>query len=144
MRNVGLDEAQTEIKIGRRNINNLRYANETILMAESGEEAKSLLMRVKEESEKGSLKLNIKKNLRSWHLVPSVHGKEKGKRGRSDRLYFLLDDDYSHEIKRCLLIGKQAMRNLQCIEKQNHHFANKVVYNQSYGFSIAMMKCLRP
>ena len=70
----GLDEAQAGIKIARRNINNLRYADDTTLMAESEEELKSLLMKVKEESEKVDLKLNIQK-LRSWHLVPSLHGK---------------------------------------------------------------------
>ena len=74
MRNDGLDEAQDRIKISGRNINNLRYANDTSLMAESQEELKSLLMKVKEESEKVGLKLNIQK-LRSWHLVPSLHGK---------------------------------------------------------------------
>ena len=74
MRNAGLDEAQAEIKIARRNINNFRYADGTTLMAESKEELKSLLMKVKEESEKAGLKLNIQK-LRSWHLVPSLHGK---------------------------------------------------------------------
>ena len=75
MRNAGLDEAQAAIKIARRNVNNLRYADDTTLMAESGEELKSLLMKVKEsESEKVGLKINIRK-LRSWHLVPSRHGK---------------------------------------------------------------------
>ena len=74
MRNAGLDEAQAGIKIARRNINNLRYADDTTLMAESEEELKSLLMKVKEESEKAGLKLNIQK-IRSWHLVPSLHGK---------------------------------------------------------------------
>ena len=74
IRNTGLDEAQAGIKIARRNINNLRYADDTTLMAESEEELKSLLMKVKVESEKGGLKLNIRK-LRSWHLVPSLHGK---------------------------------------------------------------------
>ena len=73
MRNAGLDEAQAEIKIAGRNINNLRYTDDTTLMAES-EELRSLLMKVKEESEKVGLKLNIQK-LRSWHLVPSLHGK---------------------------------------------------------------------
>ena len=73
MRNVGLDEAQAGIKFPRRNINNLRYADDTTFMAESTEELKSLLMKVKEESGKGGLKLNIQK--RSWHLVPSLHGK---------------------------------------------------------------------
>ena len=79
MQNAGVDELQAGIKIARRNINNLRYANDTTLMAESGEELKSFLMRVEEESEKVGLKLSIKK-LRSWHLVPSLHGKYKGKR----------------------------------------------------------------
>ena len=74
MRNTGLEETQAGIKIARRNINNLRYADDTTLMAESEDELKSLLMNVKEESEKIGLKLNIQKR-RSWHLVPSLHGK---------------------------------------------------------------------
>ena len=78
MRNAWLDEAPAGIKIDGRNINNLRYADDTTLMAESEEELKNLLMKVKEESEKVGLKLNIKK-LRSWHLVPSLHGKQRGK-----------------------------------------------------------------
>ena len=78
MRNAGLEEAQAGIKIAGRNINNLRYADDTTLMAESEEELKSLLMKVKEKSEKLGLKLNIRK-LRSWHLVPSLHGKYMGK-----------------------------------------------------------------
>ena len=74
MRHGGLDEAQAGIKIAGRNINSLRYADDTILMAESEEGLKSLLMKVKEESEKAGLKLSIQK-LRSWHLVPSFHSK---------------------------------------------------------------------
>ena len=74
MWNARLDKAQAGIKIAGRNINNLRYADDTTLMAESKEELQSLLMKVKEENEKVGLKLNIKK-LRSWHLVPSLHGK---------------------------------------------------------------------
>ena len=74
MRNTGLDEAQAGIKIVGRKINNLRCADDTTLMAESKEELKSLLMKVKEESEKAGLKLSIEKT-RSWHLVPSLHGK---------------------------------------------------------------------
>ena len=74
MRNAGLEEAQAGITIARRNINNLRYADDTTLMADSEEELKSLLMKVKEESEKAGLKLSIEKT-RSWHLVPSLHGK---------------------------------------------------------------------
>ena len=74
MRNSGLEEAQAGIKIARRIINNLRCADDTTLMVESEEELKNLLMKVKEESKKVGLKLNIQK-LRSWHLVPSLHGK---------------------------------------------------------------------
>ena len=74
IRNTGLEEAQAGIKIAGRNINNLRYADDTTLMAESEEELKSLLIKVKEESEKVGLKLNIQKP-RSWYLVPSLHGK---------------------------------------------------------------------
>ena len=85
MRNAGLEEAQAGTKIVERNINNLRYADDITLMAESEEELKSLLMKVKEESEKVGLKLNIQK-LRLWLLVSSLHGK---KMGNSDRLYFL-------------------------------------------------------
>ena len=75
MRNAKLDEAQAQIKIARRYISNFRYADDTTLMAESEEELKNLLMRVKEESEKAGLKLNIQRKLRSWHLVPPLHGK---------------------------------------------------------------------
>ena len=78
MRNAGLDEAQAGIKIAGRNINNLRYADDTTLMAESEEELKSLLMKVKEESEKVGLKLNIQKT-KIMHPVPSLHGKQKRK-----------------------------------------------------------------
>jgi len=74
MRNAGLEVAQAGIKIARRSINNFRYADDTTLMAENEEELKSLLVKVKEESEKVGLKLNIQKR-RSWHLVPSLHGK---------------------------------------------------------------------
>ena len=78
MRNTGLDEVQAGIKVAWININNLRYSNDTILMAESKEELKSVLMKVKEESEKAVLKLSVK-NQRSWHLVQSLHGKWMGK-----------------------------------------------------------------
>ena len=87
MRNTGLDEAQAGIKIAGRNINNLRYADDTTLMAESEEELKSLLMKVKEESDKAGLKLNIQK-LRSWHPVPSVHGKYMGKQWKQCLILF--------------------------------------------------------
>ena len=88
MRNAGLDEAQAGIKIAGRNINNLRYADDTILMAESEEELKSLLVNVKEQSEKAGLQLNIQK-LRSWHPVHHFMAKRWGNNGNSDRLYFL-------------------------------------------------------
>ena len=78
MRNTGLDEAQAGIKIARRNISNLRYTDDTTLMAESEEELKSLLMKVKEESEKLALSSTFRKR-RSWHPVPSLHGKQMGK-----------------------------------------------------------------
>jgi len=105
--NVILEEAQAGIKIAERNINNLRYANDTTLMAESEEELKSLLMNVKEESKRVGLNSTFRK-LRSWCLVPSLHGKEMGKQcwtifGGSK---ITADGDCSHEIKRCLLLGK--------------------------------------
>ena len=81
MRNAGLDEAQAGIKIAGRNINNLRYADDTTLIAEGEEELKSLFVKVKDESEKFGLKLNIQKTKRSWHLVPSLHGKRWGNNG---------------------------------------------------------------
>ena len=87
MRNAGLEETQAGIKIAGRNINNLRYADDTTLMAESEEELKSLLMKVKEESEKAGLKLNIQKQ-RSWHLVPSLHGKWMGKQWKQCQTLF--------------------------------------------------------
>ena len=87
MQNAGLDESQTGIKIAERNINSLRYADNTTLMAESEEELKNLLMRVKEESEKAGLKLSIQK--RSWYPAPSLYGNRRGKSGSSDRFYFL-------------------------------------------------------
>ena len=119
MRNAGLDEAQAEIKIARRNINNLRYADDTTLMAESEEELKSLLMKVKEENEKVGLKLNIQKTnimasgpITSWQID-----------GETVADFILLgskitaDGDCSHEIKRCLLLGRKVMTNLDSILK---------------------------
>ena len=88
MRNAGLEETQAEIKIARRNLNNLRYADDTTLMAESEEELKSLLMKVKEESEKAGLKLNIQK-IKIWHPVPSLHGKKMGKQWKQCQTLFL-------------------------------------------------------
>ena len=88
MRKAGLDEAQAGIKTTGRNINTVRYVDDTTLIAESKEELKSLLMKVKEESEKAGLKLNIQKR-RSWHPVPSLLANRWGNNGKSDRLYFL-------------------------------------------------------
>ena len=101
MQNAGLEIAQARIKIARRNINNLRYADDTTLMAESKEQLKSLLMKLKEESGKFGLKLNIQK-IRSWHQVPSLNGKQMGKKWKQ---YFwgskiTVEYDCSHEIIR--------------------------------------------
>ena len=118
MRNAGLEEAQAGIKIARRNINNLRYADDTTLTAESEKELKSLLMKVKEESEKVGLKSSTFRKLRSWHPVPSLHTANRwGNNGNSETLFFLgskitADVDYSHEIKRYLLLGRKAITNL--------------------------------
>ena len=119
MRNVGLEEAQAGIKIARRNINNLRYADDTTLMAESEEELKSLLMKVKEESEKVGLKLNIQKTkimasgpITSWEIDGKIV---------SDFIFWaskiIADSDCSDEIKSCLLLGRKVMTNLDSILK---------------------------
>ena len=122
MRNAGLDEAQAGIKIARRNINNLRYTDDTTHMAESKEELKSLLMKVKQESEKVGLKLNIQKtkimasgHITSWQIdgetvetvTDFILGGSKITAG----------GDCSHEIKRCLLLGRKSMANLDSILK---------------------------
>ena len=122
MRNAGLDEAQAGIKIARRNINNLRYADDTTHMAESKEELKSLLMKVKEESEKVGLKLNIQKtNIMAPGLITSwpIDG-ETMQRVRDFILggsKITADGDCSHEIKRLLLLGRKVMANLGSILK---------------------------
>ena len=117
MWNAGLDEAQARIKKAGRNINNLRYADDTILMAESEEELKSLLMKVKEEEWKRWLKTQHSEN--QDHSIQSHHFVANGwqNNGNSDRLYFVgskitADGDCSHEIKRRLLLGRKAMTNL--------------------------------
>ena len=111
MQRAGLDEAQAGIKIAGRNSNNLRYADDTTLMAESEEELKTLLMKVKEESEKVDLKLNLQKT-KIIASGPITLGNRWGNSGNSVRLYFLgskitADDDCSHEIKRRLLLGRK-------------------------------------
>ena len=122
MRNAGLDEAQTGIKIAGRNINNLRYADDTTLMAESAEELKSLLMKVKEESEKVGLKLKIQKTkimasspITSWQIDGETM------ETMTDFIFLgsqiTADGDCSHEIKRRLLLERKAMTNLNSILK---------------------------
>ena len=122
MRNTGLDEAQAGIKIARRNINNLRYADDTTLMAESEEELKCLLMKVKVESEKVGLKLSIQKTkitasgpITSWEIDGETV------ETASDFIFLgykiTADGDWTHEIKRCLLLGRDVMTNLDSILK---------------------------
>ena len=130
MRNAGLEEAQAGIKIAGRNINNLRYADDITLMAESEEELKSLLMKVKEENEKVGLKLHIQKTkimasspITSWDIdVETV----------ADFIFLgskiIADGDCSHEIKRHLLLGRK-------VKKQRHYFANKSSSSHGYGSS---------
>ena len=120
MRNAGLDEAPTGIKISRRNINIIRYADDITLMAESEEELKSLLMKVKEESEKVGLKLNIQKTkIMAFGPTRQIDGETMEK--VTDFIFLgskiTADGDYSHEIKRCLLLGRKVMTNLDSILK---------------------------
>ena len=127
MRNDGLGEAQAGIKIAGRNINSLRHGDDTTLMAESKEELKSLLMKVKEESENVGLKLNIQKT-NIMASGPIILWQKDGETGRG--FLFLgskitADYVYSHEIKRCLLLGRKAMTNLDSILKCRHYFAYK-------------------
>ena len=138
MRNAGLDEAQAGIKTAGRNINNLRYADDTTLTAEREEELKNLLMKVKKESEKVGLKLNLQKTkimasglITSWQI--------DGVMETVTDLIFLgskitADGDCSHEIKRCLLLGRNDQPR-QHVKKQRHYFANKGPSSQIYGFS---------
>ena len=146
MRNAGLEEAQAGIKIARRNINNLRYADETTLMAES-EELKSLLMKMKEESEKVSLKLNIQKTkmmasgpITSWQIdgetVETV----------GDFIFLgskiTADGDCSHEIKRRLLLGRKVMTNLDSILKSRDiTLPTKVRLVKAMVFLVVMYGC---
>ena len=133
MRNAGLEEAQAGIKIAGRNINNLRYADDTTLKAESEEELSSLLMKVKEQSENVGLELNIQKTkimasgpITSWQI--------DGETVETVRDFIIwgfkiiADGDYSHEIKTHLLLGKKAMTNLDSV-----FFVDKDPYSQSYG-----------
>ena len=143
MRNVGLEEAQAGIKIAGRNINNLRYADDTTHMAESEEELKSLLMKVKEESEKVGLNLNIQKSkimasgpITSWEIEETVAN-----------FIFLgfkitADGDCSHEIKRCLLLGRKVMTNLDSILKDRDiTLPTKVHLVKAMVFPVVMYGC---
>ena len=147
MRNTGLEETQAEIKIAGRNINNLKYADDTTLMAESGEELKSLLMKVKEESEKVGLKLNIQRTkimascpITSWQIdgetVETV----------ADFIFsgskITADSDCSHEIKRCLLLGRKVMTNLDSIFKSRDiTLPTKVCLVKAMVFPVVMYGC---
>ena len=140
MQNAGLDEAQTGIKIAGRNINNLRYTDDTTLMAES-EELKSLLMKVKEESEKAGLKLNIQKT-KIMASSPITLWQIDRETVETVRDFIFLGSkitaygDCSHEIKKHLLLGKKSYdQPRQYIKKQRHYFANKDLSSQSYGSS---------
>ena len=140
MRNAGLEEAQAGIKIAGRNLNNLRYADDTTLMAESEEKLKSLLMKLKEESENTGLKLNIQNTkimgsgpITSWEIVGETVETV------SDFIFWgskiTADGDCSHEIKRRLLLGRQVMINLDSLLKSRDiTFANKGPSSQSHGF----------
>ena len=130
MRNAGMYEAQIVIEIAGRNINNLRYSDGTTLMAESEEELKSLLMKVKEKSEKVGLQLNIQKTkIMAFGPITSWQIDEETMETVRDFIFggsrITADGDFSHEIKRCLLLGRKAMTNLDSIFKSRHHFANK-------------------
>ena len=144
MRNTRLDEAQGAIKIARRNINNLRHADDTILMAESEEELKSLLMKVKEESEKVGLKLNIQKMkimasgpITSWQnsgetVTDLILGGSK----------ITVDGDCSHEIKRRLFLGRKSMTNLDSILKSRDIILpTKVHLVKAMAFPVVMYGC---
>ena len=150
MRNAGLDEGQARIKIAGRNISNLRYADNTILMAESKEELKNLLMKVKEESEKTGLKLNNQKTkimasgpITSWQtdgetmetVTDFIWGGSK----------ITADGDCKHEIKRCLLLGRRAMTNLDSILKSRDiTLPTKVHLVKAMVFPVVMYGCKRP
>ena len=141
-----LDLSQARVKIAGRNISNLIYADDTTLVAESGKELKSFLMRVKEESEKAGLTLNIQKTkiltsspITSWQT-------EGGKVETVTDFIFLgskitADSDCTHEIKRHLLLGRKAMTNLDSVLKNRDHFSNKDLYGQSYGFPVVTYGC---
>ena len=147
MRNAGLEEAQAAIKIARRNINNLRYADDTTLMADSEEELTSLLMKVKEESEKFGLKLSTQKTkimasgpITSWEIDgETVETVSDFILGGSK---ITADGDCSHEIKRCILLGRKVMSNLDSILKSRDiTFSTKVHLVKAVVFPVVMCGC---
>ena len=147
MRNAGLDKAQAGIKISGRNISNLRYADDTTLMAESEEELKSLLMKVKEESEKLGLKFNIQKTkimalgpITSWQIDGGIIETATGLILEESNI--TADGDGSHEIKRWLFLGRKAMTNLDSILKSRDiTLPTKVCLGKAMVFPVVMYRC---
>ena len=147
MKNAGLEEAQAGIKIAGRNINNLRYADDTTLMAESEEELKSLLMKVKEENEEVGLKLNILKNkimasgpITSWYIDGETVGTVTDFILGGSKI--TADGDCSREIKRCLLLGRKGVTNLDSILKSRDvTLPTKVHLNKAMVFPVVMHGC---
>ena len=140
MRNAGLEEAQAGIEIAGRNINNLRYADDTTLMAENKVELKSLLMKVKEKSEKVGLRLNIQKRkivasgpITSWQIDREMMETVTNFIIWGSKITAC--GDCSHEIRRSLLLGRKVMTNLESMLKSSHYLVNKGLSSQSYGFS---------
>ena len=147
MRNAGLEEVQGGIKIAGKNINNLRYADDTTLMAESEEELKSFLMKVKEESEKVSLKLSIQKT-KIMTSSPITSWQKMGKQWKKLRDFIFLgskitaDADCSHEIKNCLLLGRKAVSKLDSILKRRDiTLPKKVHLVKAMDFPVVMYGC---
>ena len=149
MRNPGLEEAQAGIKIAGRNINNLRYADDTTLMAESEEELKSLLMKVKEESEKIGLKLNIHKTkIMASGPITSWQRDEETVETVADFIFLgskiTAGGDCSHEIKRCLLLGRKVMTNLDSILKSRDiTLPTKIHLIKAMVFPVVIVRPLR-
>ena len=147
MRNAGLEEAQAGIKIARRNINNLRYADDTTPMAESEEELKSLLTKLKEESQKVGLKLNIQKTkIMASSLITSWQIDGETVETVSDFIFggskITADGDYSHEIKRRLLLGRKVMTNLDSILKSRDITLPTKIHHNKHPLPITQEKTL--
>ena len=137
---TGLEEAQAGIKIARRNINNLRYANNTTLIAESEKELKSLLMKVKKQSVRADLKVKIQKpKITASGPITSWQIQEETMQTVTHFIFLgskiTADGDWSHDVKRCLLLGRKAMTNVDSILKSRDVTLPQGPYSQSYGFS---------